>query len=318
MAFDRPTPEQIRVALGQCAPDSAREPIHFLGEGWSVWTFRVGDHVLRFPKSGRDLGELKKEREFLPLLAEHIATQIPSPDTYCDTGPNGLPFIGYPMLPGRSLIRADILLPASVRTGRSEIPLADSFGRDLGAFLRQLHSYPAELALRQGIALVDGAALRADRERDYDEAMETVFPLISADAVALLRARFAAYLDDSANFDFDPCLIHGDLDRQNVLVEGETGELSGVIDFGGLRISKPATDFLLPLGDFPSLSISHQLPSLLEAYGEELDLERARIEVDFTQQVLWPIYDVEFGKYWGNDEFVARGVEALERLTGAG
>jgi aminoglycoside phosphotransferase (APT) family kinase protein len=99
--------------------------------------------------------------------------------------------------------------------------LAASFGEDLGAFLRQLHSYPAELALRQGIALVDGAALHADRRRDYNEAAQTVSPLISAAAVALIRERFAAYLDDSANFDFDPCLIHGDLDRQNVLVGEE-------------------------------------------------------------------------------------------------
>jgi hypothetical protein len=98
---------------------------------------------------------------------------------------------------------------------------------------------------------------------------------------------------------------------------GGTGELTGVIDFGGLRVSKPTTDFLLPLGDFPSLGIADQLPELLEAYGKELDIERARVEVDFTQQVLWPIYDVEFGQYWGNDEFVARGLEALERLTRA-
>src|SRR6266550_4762366 len=110
MTWTRPDAGAIRKALVRYAPWLAAEPIEFLGEGWSCWTFRAGDHALRFPKRESDCAEFDKDRRLLPELARHVSLPIPVPDVYGEAGPNSAPFAGHKLLPGESLITAKVLL----------------------------------------------------------------------------------------------------------------------------------------------------------------------------------------------------------------
>ena len=48
-------------------------------------------------------------------------------------------------------------------------------------------------------------------------------------------------------------MVHGDLERQNVLIDPRTGTLAGVIDFSDALVGSPALDFILPFVDFGAL-----------------------------------------------------------------
>ena len=70
----------------------------------------------------------------------------------------------------------------------------------------------------------------------------------------------------TAPFAFGPSLAHQDLDM-NCLIDAETGELSGLIDFGGTVVANPALDLWLPLYGFARLGIEDQLEECLKAAG---------------------------------------------------
>ena len=311
--MSKPATDEIRAALERYAPRLAGEPIEFLGEGWSLWVFTAGDHVLRFPKHKDAAPQLVTDASLLPELARHVSLAIPVPDVYGDEGPNGLPFAGHPFIPGISLITAAELLPAAARGGNPELTLSANFGRDLGVFLRELHAFPPERALELGARLVDGPAARQERIEMYEHIVRGAFPLLGCEARTYVEQRFEAHVNDPANFVFEPRLIHGDLDRQNTLVDPQTGELTGVIDFGDKDVGNPASDLWMPLLDFERLGIGNQRERFLEAYGaEHVDLERAQVEVEFIQ-FTWPLHDILYGLRIGEQEFVEGGIRALNQ-----
>jgi aminoglycoside phosphotransferase (APT) family kinase protein len=309
VAWLKPETHQIREALRANAPRLAEEPIEFLGEGWAVWAFSAGDHVLRFPKRPRAATELDGSRRLMVELAPHLSTPVSVPDIYGENGPNGAPFAGHRFVPGVSLITATQLLPAATRDVPPEIRLSSTLGREIGVFLHELQSFPAKRALELGAPLKDGPAQRADTIELYESVIRNTFPLISCEARTYAEQRFEAFINDASNFDFEPRLIHHDIDRQNLLIDPETGSLSGVIDWEGAQVGNPAIDLWLPLIDFAQLGIGGQLPDFLDAYGP-VDLERAQVQVEFTH-FLWPFHDMLYGQHSGEDDFVAGGIRAL-------
>ena len=299
----RPGLDQIQDALGRCAPSLAQLEIAFLAEGWEFWAFSAGDYVLRFPKSelvdrhGKGLAQLTMDRRLLPELATVVSVAIPLVDVYCEAGPNALPFAGHRRLQGVPIMTA-------------ARPPAPSFGRDFGRFLRELHSFPVERALELGVPLSDGPTLRADRARHYEDVIRRVFPLVSCEARNRIEVVYEGYLNQPANFEFEPCLLHQDLDS-NTLIDAETGALSGVIDFGDVVLSNPAIDLWLPVFGFPMLGIEDQLKECLAAVGVgEAELARMMPELAFCD-FRWPLLDILHGLDIGDDSFIDGGIRAL-------
>jgi aminoglycoside phosphotransferase (APT) family kinase protein len=309
VAWQKPETQEIREALRVSAPHLADGAIEFLGEGWAVWAFRAGDHVLRFPKRPRAAAELDGNRSLMVALAPHLSIPVSVPDIYSENGPNGTPFAGHRFVPGVSLITTTQLRPAATRDGPPEIRLSSTLGREIGVFLRELQSFPPERALELGAPLKDGPAQRADTIELYESVIRDTFPLISCEARTYAEQHFEAFINDPVNFDFEPRLIHHDLDRQNLLIDPKTGGLSGVIDWEGAEVGNSAIDLWLPLIDFAQLGIPEQLGDFLEAYGP-LDLKRAQVQVAFTH-FLWPFHDILYGLYIDDQDFVEGGIRAL-------
>ncbi len=310
MLFAKPEFDAIRDALRRAAPRLADAPIAFLAEGWEFWAFRAGDHVLRFPKGDFNLLRLPRdadyrlslrvERALLPALAGRVSTPLPRIDVYAEDGPNGAPFIGHTFLPG------ELVLEASR-------PPAAGFGRDFGRLLRELHAFPAQQAVDLGVPLVDGSELRRQRAEHYEEVIRGVFPLVSCEARTRVEQVYEAYLNDTPSFAFEPKLVHGDLDV-NTLIDAATGDLCGVIDFGGAIVSSEALDLWLPLAGFERLGISGQLPACLdEAALRPADVTRMAVEVAFLD-FRFPLLDLLHGIETGDDHLVE---EAIGRLNAA-
>jgi aminoglycoside 2''-phosphotransferase len=109
---------------------------------------------------------------------------------------------------------------------------------------------------------------------------------------------------DERNFQFIPVLVHGDLCPDHILFDRGAKRITGVIDFGDVRIGDPACDF-----------------QLREEYGEtfwEELLAHYRLPVDesFFRRLKfyerrWPFHEILYGLDCGLPERVASGLSKV-------
>ncbi|UCH05196.1 MAG: phosphotransferase, partial [Candidatus Thorarchaeota archaeon] len=85
---------------------------------------------------------------------------------------------------------------------------------------------------------------RRELSRFYDRAVEITYPNLSPAQRQWSDVLFHDFLDHDENFKYQPVLVHGDFDTSNILVDPETFEMTGIIDFEEARMYDPAADFL--------------------------------------------------------------------------
>jgi aminoglycoside phosphotransferase (APT) family kinase protein len=309
MAWSKPETAQIREALRRYAPQLADSPIEFMAEGWEFWAYRAGDFVLRFPKAKRGfvwkLGNqssamsLQIEQSLTPLLAETLPVQISVTEVYGESGPNNAPFAGHRFLPG------EVVMCASARP-------APDFGRDLGRMIAELHGFPPATAIETGVPIYDGPRLRDDRGAHYEAVIHHVFPVVSCQARTHVERVYEAYLNDDANFQFEPVLAHNDL-AVNTLVDA-AGNLCGLIDFADAAVSSPALDFWLPVFGFDQLGIAGQRAACIEAAGiDDRALARMTPELTFLH-VRYSVLGILHGLLTGDDQCAADSIQELNAV----
>jgi aminoglycoside phosphotransferase (APT) family kinase protein len=118
----------------------------------------------------------------------------------------------------------------------------------------------------------------------------------------------SAYLDDPANFQFEPHLIHADLGPAHVLARGD--ELAGVIDWSDARIGDPALDFAWALNGTSAAFAE----AVLDAYARDDPLLADRA-LFFHR--LGPWYEVHYGVHFDQPAYVESGLAGVRsRLPG--
>ncbi len=191
---------------------------------------------------------------------------------------------------------------------------SSSFGRDLGRLIRDLHSFPSQRALDLGLPYFDGPKLRADRAAHYETVIRRAFPLIACEARAHVERTYEAYLNDDASFDFEPVLVHSDI-AVNALINPESGDLCGLIDFGDAAVSSPALDLWLPVYGFDQLGIADQRAECLTEAGiTDADLDRMRLELAFID-LRYPMIGILHGLATRDDDCVAQSIVELNALV---
>jgi len=89
--------------------------------------------------------------------------------------------------------------------------------------------------------------------------------------------------------------------------------MTGVIDFGDLVVGSPALDFWLPVYGFRRLGIEDQTQACLDASGmREEAFQHMQPDLTFLD-FRYPILDILHGLDTHDEEFVAQGIEALNR-----
>ena len=227
----RPSLDAFAEALVAAFPGLAGSvrPLTVLGEGYMSLAIETkGGVVFRFPK-GQDAADLSAvEVRLLPVLAPALPVAVPVPEW--EGEPSRIcpwPFYGYRKVEGSEL-DLDALGPSAVRR----------LAEHLGGFLAALHAFPAGQAAELGVPM-------AGRER-YEQQRDAVLPslgrLMEPAEYSAVEAWWEAFLEDARNWSFAPALVHGDLGPEHLLLD-ERGALTGVIDFGEVRIGDPAADF---------------------------------------------------------------------------
>jgi aminoglycoside 2''-phosphotransferase len=282
-----------RAAIAAAFPALDVRAIHFLAEGWDsvVWAVN-GDRIFRFPKRAEVATWLRHEIALLPLLGPTLPVSVPRFTYVAEPSPAfPYPFVGYRKLPGVPLTDAPAALIEPQR-----------LAAQIGAFLTALHRFPVARAIACGIPAMSSETWRAQYAAMLAE-LRTLFPRMTPAERERMERLFAAYLENPLHRHFTPVLLHRDLGGDHLLLDPETGDLAGVIDWGDLSIGDPAQDFCgLPAGWLPSL-LAHYGGAAGATFAERVAFSRA----------LGPYHTLLFGLRAGGEPFIARGLAEIEQ-----
>ncbi|MGI8687497.1 MAG: phosphotransferase family protein [Thermomicrobiales bacterium] len=285
---------RYRAAIATAFPDLPIRRFRFLAEGWDSAVWEVNDDlVFRFPKRAEVAARLRIEIALLPVLGPALPMLVPR-FAYIADGLDAFsyPFVGYPKLPGVSLVA----MPAAAIA-------PERLAAHIGRFLTALHRFPITRAVACGVPDASPQSWRAQYAAMHAE-LRALFPRMTPPERARTESLFAAYLDDPAHFQFAPVLLHRDLGGDHLLLDPHTGDLAAIIDWGDVSIGDPAQDFCgLPAA---------WLPALLADYGGVVDATFAD-RVAFYHS-LAPYHTLAFGLRTGSALFVEQGFAALREL----
>lgn len=292
-------PAQVASILSSQFPQLEPLRVTYLGEGWDSIAFDVnGAWVFRFPKRSEVEQQLLLERAVLPLL-QH--SPVPLPHFVFEGEPSSLfryQFAGYRKLAG---VPADQLDVATV-------PVAH-VARALGRFLTFLHSFRSDSAVYRNLPTYSGAQLIAEFQADALEHL----PRIGAVGSAAARYAWSTYLNaglsDAAVDSVVPVLVHRDLAAEHILLDPDTCDLTGIIDWSEVALSDPAIDFA-GVFHWGGAELTH---AVLAEYGSDTDrglLKRAQFLAACRGVV-----DISYGIETDRPEYVAGGVRALTLCT---
>jgi len=157
--------EQARTLIGRQFPQLSLKQVKRLGWGWDNTVFLIGDeYVFRFPRRTIAVGSIRMEGKLLPKLEAYMTIPYPKPLFYGEASDEyPAPFLGYAYVPGD--------FPIGLTEERRALS-----AETLAKFLRRLHEFPVQAALKSEAITVVG-------ERHLQRSFSKWFPLASTAGV---------------------------------------------------------------------------------------------------------------------------------------
>ncbi len=273
--------DRHRAFIRERWPEVALDAFDPITGGWDCFTYLVDEEwIFQFPRvPGADEG-LRKQIAVLPEIAREVSSAVPVP-MYASADPACM---GYRRIAGRPMSSSmDGIWPER-----------------LGRFLYDLHLTPPEFV---GMRPTSATSVRDRFRGEVTSLGDHVLPLLDPDERAFAERVIATFFDDDDNFRFAPCLTHGDIGPEHVLVT-DGGDLSGVIDWGDVGVGDPVVDLAWMLHAKPA-----EGERVLGAYGGPPDdrfITRARFAF-----LLMPWHEVKHGAVTGQPDFVRTGMEGV-------
>ena len=222
-------------AIQASFPHLSIDSVSPLGEGWANWSFEPPDGlVFRFPKSMESAAELEAIKPIILELGAHLALPTPSYELQGDW--RGVPFVGYPKIPGNPL----------EATRLEQHPHPQELCAQLGAFLTELHSFPLTRLRQEFPDAVESPWLTECVEL-ASQCREGVLPFLPSKLSNRIQSEFDQFLAALEANPIEAVFIHGDLEPAHILLDDATNQISGIIDFDDGGIGAPAWDMRLLL-----------------------------------------------------------------------
>jgi aminoglycoside 2''-phosphotransferase len=240
MGFEENNPSDISIsivhtALKEFFPNLSKKNVNFFYHG-TYNVFQIENRfIARFPdkslRNEKGAKLIKNEIDILNLLSAYISFKIPKPLHFSLNIEN--PFMVYEKIPGISLSKCFNEIKKSQK---------QKIAHQIADFLSELHS----------LRLDESSKIESLSTEDYHdywlnisiEMKKEIFPKLNSEQKNWLGNVFSDFLEDNRNFKFTPCVIHGDFDTSNILVDPNSFNISGIIDFEESSIFDPAADFL--------------------------------------------------------------------------
>src|SRR5215218_2650565 len=224
---DPATPD-YRALVERHAPDLRIERFVAVEQGWDSAVVEINDDwIFRFPRRPQVAEWLRREVALLPELAGALPVPVPRFDIV--GAGDAVEVVGYRKLHGSPL-------DVAVAAGADPRTLA----RQLGAFLAALHSFDVARAEQLALPPADASAWLARYSEFGEWCKRRAFPLLSGPERRLAGGMFDEFFSRARN-GFAIAVLHADLGPEHVLCRGDV--VSGVIDWGDVRIGDPALDF---------------------------------------------------------------------------
>jgi aminoglycoside phosphotransferase (APT) family kinase protein len=273
--------EEHRAIVERLFPDLAIRTLEPVAGGWTSSTYRLnGEWIVQVPSSSHATERMRAQIGFLAELAQELSALVPVPERV-SVDP---PAMAYRAIGGMPFDRA----PDGIWPER------------LGRFLYDLHLTPPEFV---GLRGTTASAVRTSVATSLDTLRSRVFPLLEPEERAQLGDAFDRFLGDDEHWRFAPCLTHGDLGPEHVLVT-PTGDLAGVIDWEELAVGDPAWDHAWLLNAVPEIG-----ERVLAAYGGPPDTS-FRHRAGFSYRLM-PFHEVVHGLDVGDGAFVDSGITGI-------
>ena len=284
-----------------------------LAGGWSGQTFEgevAGERCVVRVYAG-DRSGLRGDRahEVDAALLHLVRGLLPVPEVLELRGPNAA--TGAPALLITSFlngVRGDLLLPTLDDAGLATL------GANMGRLAADLGGMPM---LRSG-AFVDADLTLSDLPGPdglpaWVAAHEIALSAFTRDELAGLR-ELAVYAQDMLDIHDRRCLVHGDLNPKNVLVDPDSLTISGLVDWEFAHAGHPFTD----LGNLVRFErMPAYIDGLLAAYTERHEGEDHLAEAMARAADLWALVDLAARHQSAPDNTVAADAHDLLRAISA-
>jgi aminoglycoside 2''-phosphotransferase len=294
--------ESYHAIIAACFPELPITSCAIHSQGWDSVAVLVDDtFIFRFPKRPDVESQYRTEARLLPRLAATLSVAVPRFEFIWPGGaiyPQS--FAGYRMIAGQPL---DAVLLRSLQAE----PLAEQLGRAIG----EIHRFPTKQAALAGVPGGDAQHWRGEYRALYERIQAEVFPLLSTSARERCSARFEAFLQNQAYFQFAPTLIHRDLNAEHILVDSARNTVSGMIDWGDAALGDPAIDFTGLYAELDREFMDRVLAHY-DAAGDKCLRERTL----FYAFVI-PFHAILFGQSTGSQHHIDQGLAQLRAALGA-
>ena len=267
-----------------------------LGEGCDSEALLVNDRwVFRFPKTIEVEAQLAIESALLPAIGDRLPVAVPRFHFYGQPGEH-FPrrFVGYPKLAGVPAIGFDPVAIAAADVTR------------LGLFLAALHGTPVETARACGVPVEDPRESLHELRAEALQSLTDIARVAPDAPLELWRKR----LDRSPDIRADEAIVlaHNDLAAEHILVDPETGRVTGVIDWSDAALTRAEVDF----AGFYHWGGERLAAAVLRAYESSRPrLPEHALDVARYLAACRGALDVTFGTEMQRPEYVAAGLRAL-------
>ncbi|MGZ4663391.1 MAG: phosphotransferase [Arthrobacter sp.] len=168
-------------------------------------------------------------------------------------------------------------LAGSTRSVEELTAGSDALAREIGAALAAIHDLPLLLVNNADLPSYTPNEFRQRRLNELDQAATT------GKIPPMLLLRWEHAMEDVSLWRFNPCVVHGDLHEDNLLVDGE--RVTAVTGWTDLRIGDPADDMAWLVASneqsFVDAVLGHYTSSRRDAPDAHL-LRRAALSAEFA------------------------------------
>ncbi|UYP46751.1 hypothetical protein NEF87_003036 [Candidatus Lokiarchaeum ossiferum] len=307
--FEEKNPADISIEIilphiQQHLPNISLDQIRFHYHG-SFNVFIVDDrYIFRFPdrafRNNKGIAMIHDEKKKLDKIRSQVNQSIPKPQFFGEKPE--LPYVGYEMIPGVSLSRCLMNFSPQIQV---------TIASQIGNFLSQLHSSSlrTKFDIKRTIfkSYEEFPQIYKDQWTQlFQKTQECMYSLFTKDQKIWIEQIFTEFLSEPSNFQFEPCLIHGDFDTSNILVDPIFANLTGIIDFEDCKLYDPAVDLLFfdEGSDFLEEIINHYT-----AYKVDQPF-RNRMKFLYSRTCLSYI---EWGMDNNRSELVQAGLKIMEK-----
>ncbi len=225
--------ESAQSDVERSFPNLRIADINYLGSGRANTAYLVNNKVVfRFAKHQRGSAGLEREKKTLDMIRGCVSVPIPIPIYQGVQAVSGLNFLGHEMLRGKELSAAVI---------KTDEKMMKRMAAGLGKFIQELHSIDYR-------RITDGPTKNTyEKEKEKLEnarthlfpVLDELYPAEAAQIKAYIENLIAQSIEYRQSEDYKPTLLHGDLEAEHILYNPNTGEISGIIDWGGTEIGDP-------------------------------------------------------------------------------